>query len=177
MLNEFVLMLAMLSAPEISPDALPTIKLIKQLGSPFWRERERASVKLVSMGEKSLLLVKKATRSSDYEISSRCFQIIECFYNNIQPTSYGKLPWIDGLPEDYPDRYVIISKYLNMQLRDAGLNKEFIGYRCATKDFIRDLYDSGMKRSEIVELLDIMVKGEKDQVKNFGNGYYYPYKY
>jgi hypothetical protein len=145
---------------------------IKDMGHKKWKERECATWKLICLGERVFPKIKKACSDADPEIATRAELVKKTFYENILPTNYCKLPWIDGLPEDYPDRAIIVDKYLEGKNRDWDKNLEYVGYRLATLEFITDLFNNGKSRKDIISLLDKMVEGEKKQLQQLNSNPY-----
>lgn len=143
---------------------------LKELGNKQWRLRENATLKLIKMDEKALPFVKHYLEVTECpESAERCSRIIGAFYRSLKPTTYKAIPWIDALPENYPKRTEIISKYMDGMDRSAPASDnpwEYAGYRMATRLYVIDLHKGGMNKAEIVKLLDSMVPGELKQLQN-----------
>jgi len=61
-------------APKSDPARLP--QLIEQLGSPRYKEREKAAGEIVRMGRGAKLALQEGAKSPDPEVSSRCAQLL-----------------------------------------------------------------------------------------------------
>lgn len=151
---------------------------IDLLGSDFFDERQAATHKLKEMGFPAIkVLVKFDT--TDREIIDRRGYILSYFIQNFKIQG-RELPWIDCLPEDYPNREKIVKScmiykhwYLDIpnfksitDVIDAEANRsikgqgDFKGYRFGTMLFILDLIKEGKKEKEIRELLVQMIEIE-----------------
>jgi hypothetical protein len=149
-------------------------KYVEDLGNKRWYYRDQASRKLMLLGERSQPFLEKIKIGKDLEVDSRVEKLFDIYCHSILPTSYGKLPWIDGLPDDYPNRDSIVRYYMADKSRDWDKDLEYYGFRAATLDFVIDLCKEGKSRKEIVSLLDKMVEGEKKQLEQMRkNSEYY----
>lgn len=61
-------------APKGDPVRLP--QLIEQLGSPRYKDREKAASELVRMGRGAKIALQDGAKSADPEVSSRCLQLL-----------------------------------------------------------------------------------------------------
>lgn len=156
-------------------------KCLKELSDKQWRVRENATVKLIKMDEKAFPYIKNYLKVTECpESFDRCERMIHIFYESIKPTTYKAIPWIDALPKQYPNRDIIISKYMEGMDRSGICGDklfEYMGYRLATKNYIIDLHKSGIKKKDIIKLLDSMVPEELEQLKNMYGHNYYNYKF
>ncbi len=97
------------------------------------------------------------------EAKMRMNLVLKEYAETIVPSNDARMPWIDCLPVDYPNRDDVLKKYQPYKLEYADYTNEYNIYRENTQTFIIDLFISGTKtKAEIVELLDVMVKREKD---------------
>jgi hypothetical protein len=134
-------------------------KNIKDLDSNRFAIRQKASENLMALDELAIPKVKKALENKDISLEQkrRLEQIVENYYNNILPTDWSKLPWIDSLPAEYPERQNIITTYLN-KARGGGWNDpgapEYAAYREATRMWVRDELEAGKSKRELIKLMD-----------------------
>lgn len=145
--------------------------LIEKMGDKDFKVRETAYNRLVEMVQKDdgsdlLPALEKAREHNDLEIVSRAERVIRQYYF-VMPTDYPFLPWIDSLPDDFPNRWKIISRYLQLVPPDDSFTwlippdrPQFrcYRYRLATAHFCRALLKNGMTRSQVRSLLDKMAK-------------------
>lgn len=92
------------------------------------------------------------------------------------PRFYHNHPWIDMLPQDYPDRYKVIDKYLEMSYSTLYFKPSYSphwpNWRHATYLFITDQYkNKTMTYPEMVDLLDRMALREREWTKKYQNYY------
>lgn len=79
------------------------------------------------------------------------------------PTGRKVLPWIDSLPDDFPDGHLIYEFVREVHLEvPAGTSNspDFPTYRLATRKLIGALLRGGWEPDRVVELLDQMVEKE-----------------
>ncbi|MCS7015430.1 MAG: hypothetical protein NZM42_04825 [Gemmatales bacterium] len=103
-----------------------------------------------------------AVNSSQPEVARRARLLLAQFYW-LEPSSYLAMPWIDMLPEDWPERKAVIENYLYRarQMLDASYYRaDWPDYRLATTLYASDLLRQGMPRSVVQQLLDAMVERE-----------------
>lgn len=74
-------------------------------------------------------------------------------------TEYGNIPWIDALPNNFPDRQRIMSEYLGKASGCYG--NDYPQYRLATSLWLQDLKSQGWWMSCIWRLQEEMIPNEK----------------
>ena len=89
-----VLALAAVAPAGRADDEKATRRLIDQLGSPRYRDREQAGRQLAALGTPALPGLREATRSPDAEVCRRAQQLVE----RIEEPA---VRWV-GLPPDRP---------------------------------------------------------------------------
>jgi hypothetical protein len=141
---------------------------ISHLGHPQYRVRERAQAQLASRiyATDGFMLAQQleyAAQSPHAEVARRARLLLGQFYW-LEPTNYLAMPWIDMLPDDWPDRKAIIETYLYRarQLLDTSYYRaDWPDYRLATSLYACDLLRQGTPRLVVQQLLDVMVEREK----------------
>lgn len=145
--------------------------LTAQLGSPSFPTREKAHAALSDLLPLSLPALQKAEKSSDVETVVRAGQLVRWYYQDTahekaaqaKPKDYPYLPWMDRLPNDYPNRNAVIYSWL-CQARIQGSFSDgppqWESYRAATKLFIEDLYSDPLTAGTVQGLLDGMAQSE-----------------
>ena len=78
-----LLMLPFVPAVADDPDDQVIERLVKQLGSDVFKEREAATKRLKEIGEPALDAVTKATTSSDPEVRRRAEEIVTVIENEL----------------------------------------------------------------------------------------------
>lgn len=150
----------------MSPVPALVVLLITQLGDPSFRAREEASVQLVNLGSAAHIPLQLAKIShDDPEVRMRARVILEDWRATFRTTGKIRLPHIDCLPDDYPDRQMIIQESLKAVRGDStwDYNNElgdWPAYRFATNYFVDRLIANGVSREKIVQLLDQMAERE-----------------
>lgn len=127
--------------------------------------RDAAYKKLVAMDERASRHVFFArTHHKDAEVRMRCRRLAAIQENAIGVESYA---WIDCLPKDYPDREQIIESYYKEFKHDQNDDYDACHLKAATEVFVKRLLESGRRRAEIVEMLELMAHNEQ-QWKDYG---------
>lgn len=160
MLNPLNLVLLLsLFDPEVS-------LLATQLGDDEWLVREKASAALVKMDERPIKVLRLLQVCDDAEVRHRANRIVRAYEGSLFPTKYGKMPWIDHLPSDFPDRDKIVSKYIDpyREYHQYDGEGDYKIFRDATADFILEYSKKGHSRKECVELLDKMAGSEESWI-------------
>lgn len=154
----------------MSPVSAYVLLLIAQLGDDSFLIRQNASARLADLGRPAhrLLMVAKIT-SDDPEVRYRAGGILEDWRSSYRPTKKGVLtPWLDSLPDDYPDKQAIVSRLV----REARGGVDWSGYdydsevqdwpvyRTATDLFVDHLIAAGKSKKDIIRLLDLMAERE-----------------
>ena len=148
------IVLSLLQAQQTNID-----RLIKDLDNDRFAVRQKATEQLQALDEAAIPQVKKALTKKDLSLEQRrrLEGVLEHYYSNILPTDWTKLPWIDSLPAEYPDRFKIINDYLtkarNGQWGDPGA-PEYAAYRDATRMWLRDELEAGKSKRELIKLMD-----------------------
>ena len=62
--------------PETTKPADETVRLVQELGSPSFRQREKADAELLRLGESALPALQQGLKSSNAEIRFRCERLI-----------------------------------------------------------------------------------------------------
>lgn len=158
------------------------VMLTKQMGNTRYADRERATAALYKMMPQAESYLKDVRQYPDKEISIRAGLLLSRYYreqshiwaDKILPEKYNRMPWIDKLPLNVPDREDVMRMYLNMANRSKDLPSSQAGwqvYRFATKLYVKDLIESGRTREEIVQLLNEMAKVEIEWIRKYGHQY------
>lgn len=155
-----------------------------QLGSPRYLERELATEALRQLLPASADHLHHAENSIDPEISLRASVVLEKYYAqtaaakaaSVLPTGYAKLPWIDQLPPDFPNRESVVAQYLPLARRQVGHSGPPVweDYRRATRLYVRDLFARRWTVEQVRELLDRMVDQEVEWIRRNGGRYQPP---
>lgn len=153
----------------MSPVTAYVLLLIAQLGDDSFSVRQDASAQLASLGTPAhrLLMSAKLT-SDDPEVRHRAGGILEDWRSAYRPTKRAITPWLDSLPDDYPDKQAILTR----MLKEARGGVDWSGYdydsevqdwpiyRTATDLFVDQLIAAGRSKKEIIRLLDLMADRE-----------------
>jgi hypothetical protein len=163
-----MLPLSLVLAWSITADEAEVLVLIDQLGDERYAARIDAQRRL----ERILLfepnpalrerVEEEAKRNPDLEIRRRAAFALETFYD-LRPRAYPVLPWIDMLPQEYPERQGVIDGSLS-QVRAPGswsYQADWPDYRQATSVYARSLLRQGFPRHCVQEMLDDMVQRER----------------
>jgi hypothetical protein len=148
---------------------------ISQLGHSQYPIRVAAHRRLAqrladSDGVLTVHLLEEAMQSSHPEVIRRARDLLAQFYS-LEPSNYAVMPWIDQLPEHWPDRKAIVETYLYRarQLLDNGYyQSDWPDYRLATSLYVFDLLRQGMPRQAVLQMLDTMVEREKEYRRSRG---------
>ena len=149
---------------------------IKKLGSDRFADRQKAHKKLMSMKERPIQLLSMCQQHRDAEIAYRSNQLLKEQYRLIVPSWVKKVPWIDCLPKDFPNRdEVLYDSYLKHGWPRFGeeWNGQDDTLRAATQDFAECLLLQGWSQIEVFDVLVAMAKNE-EQWHSIGGRYNYP---
>lgn len=133
--------------------------LLTLLESPSFRTREDAYRSLDSMGQKAVPAMIAARPAAGRDAQQKLTSLIDKRHGQWWAGFIGvgeAIPWLDSLPDDYPDRHEIIWGYLHRS-DAADYAPLYAKYRCATVLFVRDMIADG-KAVEVGELLSLMRK-------------------
>ncbi len=150
----------------LSPAPIPEInRLINLMDNDSYFVREKATKDMAKLGLKATPQLEAIIEQNRvcYEAKRRCeVALNRIYYKIIKPRNYDKLPWITGLPDDYPNRQDLIARYLSIGGDPAD---GWSGYRCATwflaRDWLRIYARYGIDETELLDLLDQMAESEK----------------
>lgn len=164
----------------ITPGVFAVV-LISQLGSPQYRERARASHELYQMAPLVVPYLEAARRHEDLEVSQRSTLILATYYESVadrvaesmKPSRWPRLPWIDMLPENHPDRKTVIDYYTQQARNRIGRKgpPNWEDYRLATKLYMRELILERQRPQQVQHLLDRMVECECQWIRTNGKKY------
>lgn len=145
--------------------------LIEGLSSSEYLVRENTSEKIESIIDDYPFLLTILEKHFDLEIKTRATRIKNKYLTTIKPTTYKVMPWIDCLPEFFPDRADLIIFYTS-SYSHIPRDKDWTTYRYATSDLISDLFfKQQYQKKELIELLDRMVENEIIQRKKSNLGF------
>jgi hypothetical protein len=151
----------------------------QQLGSEDWATREAASQTLAAFGPLASPALERAAKSDDAEVRRRAAELLAelgvtradrltaAASARLCAAGFPDWPWVDSLPQDYPGRHGVISRYLG-RARAAGLwggPPDFPAYRQATYLLVRDQFEGGASESEVAALLRQMIAGDAEQCR------------
>lgn len=146
----------------------PIAELVNDLGHEDFYRREAATQALAALGPLSFPFLDAALDCPDAEIAVRARRLLldawlRCSDPLVMPTSYPRLPCLDALPEDYPERPLVIDAYLRLaRLRIIATgNPEWPDYREATRLWVRDQVIGGHRSASLRQLLDRMADKEQ----------------
>lgn len=164
----------------ISVSALCSI-LVVEMGSPSFRQRERAAVALDRLMPLSVPYLEPAEAVGDPEIELRAYELISKHYEstaeqkaaNTLPPNYSRLPWLDQLPMEYPNRREVISHYLAEAHKRIGRKgpNGWEDYRLATQLYLRQLYSRRHTSYQVGPLLERMRDQEIEWIARNGKRY------
>jgi hypothetical protein len=150
------------------------------LSSPEWRTREAAAAALGGLYPLSEPHLARLTRSADPEARRRAAEVVRSRTDHCDPvhrlyrefveaTHYRNWPWLDSLPEGYPDRPRVLSTYRTEGMSRVGEDCEcWPQYRAGTALLCADLLRAGTPRAEVLLLLRRMVDGDRRQWERSG---------
>lgn len=143
-------------------------ELVTDLGHDDFHRREAATQALAALGPFSFPFLDAALDCPDAEVAVRARRLLldawlRCSDPLVMPTSYPLLPCLDALPEDFPERPLVIDSYLRLaRLRIIATgNPEWPDYREATRLWVRDQVIAGQRSGAVRQLLDRMAEKEK----------------
>jgi hypothetical protein len=143
-----------LAANAPAPTKPSVSALVKQLSSADAARRDRAAAQLWDEIERALPQLLKARRGGDDTARQEVLKLLVRYYaEKVRVAGRGRthgVPWLDMLPPDYPERDVILRKYVpRAGGGQAGTGWE--NYRQATIFFLAEMmaeegWDSGRVR-------------------------------
>jgi hypothetical protein len=155
--------------------------LVQKLGSDDFLTREKAQVLLAAHVPASIPAITKGTKSEDPEVTARCVALLKKWLwdtaekkvESLQVSIWKqhKLPWIDGLPPDYPDRDDIMEYYLDVADSLIGRQRcapDYPSYRLATKIYLLDLFKAGAGEQKVQKLIDAMALRDVQWIETYG---------
>lgn len=147
--------------------------LVLQLGANDFAARERASAALRALGEPVVPALWRATNHDDPEVRRRAVMLLDDWRNTFRPSCGSPTPWLDMLPQDYPERQTVIQTYLDI-VRNAGLpvagGADWPKYRVATELWIDAQMVAKARRADVVRILDQMMVREQEYRRRQGGG-------
>jgi hypothetical protein len=157
------------------------VALIAQLGSPQYRDREKAGHNLSRLSPLAVPYLQSAQSHKNPEIAIRSTILLTSFYRSnaekltaqALPADWPHLPWIDMLPADYPCRDSIVSHYLNQAQNKFGRGNspQWQDYRMATQIYIHQMFVNGASPKTVQCLLDQMAEAERQWIITNGKRY------
>jgi hypothetical protein len=148
-----------------------------ELGSENYHVREAATkaIKGNITDESHLELLRIERTTHDAEVRYRCRNILLEYYASLLPKG-EQWPWLDCLPDDYPNRERICLRLpeLDPFITDWVDPIAFDCYRDETWQFICVELDNGMTGCEAADLLWRMIQNEKQWVDVYKNRAYEP---
>jgi hypothetical protein len=164
----------------LAPAVLAAV-LITQLGAPRYRDRAQASHNLYQLSPVVLPFLEAARDHGDLEVSRRSTIILSTYYASVadrladqaKPSHWPRMPWLDMLPPDYPDRKAIIDFYLQQAQTKVGRKgpPDWPDYRLATHLYVRGLFLEQNRPHEVRRLLDRMAEAERSWLEQNGKKY------
>jgi hypothetical protein len=164
----------------IYPGVLALI-FISQLGSPSFHKRELAMQALNQMAPLIVPYLEAAHAHPDPEVARRVHLVLASYYEKAadhllkeaKPTSWPRMPWIDMLPKDYPDRADVIEYFVALARDKIGRKgpPDWEDYRLATELLMHDLLRRRHTLKQVVELLDRMAAQEQKWIAENGKNY------
>lgn len=147
------------------------------LGSDSFRQREWAHAALERSLPASVPYLEAGRQSKDVEVRVRACSILNGWYRRTAADKAKRLPhyWIDGLPQDYPNRHDILAWYMEQAYKKNGQysnrNNDWINYRTATRLFFTDLLSNPDTAGQVDLLLPVMRQAEIEWIRNNGGNY------
>lgn len=149
---------------------------VDSLSSDSWIERQHAEDCLVAWYPLSSDPVAAARKSVCAERRIRAQRVLATVTTRSDPAHrllsdllrsarYTNWPWVDSLPEGYPERSQVIASYLARARGEGflGVAPSWPEYRCATALLCLDLLKAGKSEHEVGLLLRRMVNGDRRQ--------------
>jgi hypothetical protein len=145
-------------APAPSQTSVPA--LVKQLSSEDAKQRDRAAAKLWAEIEKALPHLLKARKRGDPRGREEALKLLVKYYTqqvrSAAPGLAHQVPWLDMLPPDYPNRDLILRKYVPL----AGYGHAGTGwdnYRQATLLFLAErMTDEGWDAKQVRGFMEML---------------------
>ncbi len=150
---------------------LLAVVLIAQLGAPRYRDRAEASHRLLQLTPVVLPYLEAARAHPDLEVSRRSSIIVANYYGSVadqlagkvKPAHWPRLPWLDMLPANHPNRKAVIDYYLHQAQQRVGRRgpPDWPDYRLATQLYVYELFLDQHRPEEVQVLLDQMASAER----------------
>lgn len=164
----------------LSPSIIAVV-LITQMGSPRYREREIANCKLQQLSPLVIEHLKAARDLEDAEISLRAAHLVARYFDEvadelskrIRPTKWPRLPWLDMLPQDHPDRQQVIQQFVREAQERIGRKgpPDWPDYRLATQLYVHRLFQMQHHPEQVRRMLDAMAEQEREWIIRNRNKY------
>lgn len=151
----------------------PVLIKINELASDEFEIRQAATHHLIKNQDALLPLINVAKDSKlmkeNADLNDRVHFILQHHISAFRPTKYIKMPWVDCLPIDYPDREAAIKKYMQpewyIDFNKTEAPGNFLGLRYGTEMLIFDLLKKRTPKEKIIQLLDRMAEIEVEWVR------------
>ncbi|MGF1578462.1 MAG: hypothetical protein ACFCD0_03780 [Gemmataceae bacterium] len=157
------------------------VALIAQLGSPNYSARATARYHLSRMAPLAVDHLKAAEKHPDPEVRRNAKQVLASYYNSqaprlaqqTRPSNWPRLPWLDMLPANHPQRDRILAYYLPRAQKTIGRKAapEWEDYRLATQLYMEDLFRNEQRPDQVRQLLNSMADHERDWIRRNGTRY------
>jgi hypothetical protein len=157
------------------------VYFIAQLGSPSYSKREQATQALTQLAPLIVPYLESAKAHRDTETARRAKLILAGYYElaaarfteKARPTRYPRLPWLDMLPRDYPDRTAIVEYFVTQARERIGRKgpPDWEDYRLATQLYLHHLFLNQQPLDGAIELLDRMATSEEKWITENGKNY------
>jgi hypothetical protein len=168
----------LLGALCISGAAQDEAATVTELGHRSCRVREFAMKRLRdNLTPEAVRLLEKAQSCDDPEVARRAELLLRPHYEkaaqqavaNVKAHCGGKLPWIDQLPEDYPERAAVLARHLT-QARQTCFEgaPEWREFRLATEYHLLEL---ARDRQPVEQLVNAMKQREIVWIQAHGRSY------
>jgi len=145
------------------PDNLPA--LVAALGSPRFRDRERASLELERLGAVAIPALEEAAESEDAEIRSRAARVVERYYTLLPE---GKaFPWCDCW-WDWGTVKEPLRPFFDQARSEGYSGADWSEYRRATQLFCYDRQRHGWPKWLLAGMLDRLAEREAEMRKKHG---------
>jgi hypothetical protein len=148
------------------------------LGHKSCRVRETATKKLRdNLTADTVRMLERALTHEDREIARRAELLLRPYYEALAQQAVakakascgGKLPWLDQLPYDYPNREMVLARHLTHARQTCGGGTpEWPDYRLATEYHLLDL---ARQQLPIEELVNTMKQREIQWIRSRGQSY------
>ena len=142
---------------------LAVLLLFLQLGSLKFKEREAAHNRLQGMGPIILPLADAFAKHEDPEIATRSRRIAVFISEVKVPFNHDKIPWIDMLPPQWPNRDNVLRVYLeSARSLMSSESLDWMAWRYATLLYARDLKRQGWSQAKLDAMFLVLAKAETE---------------